>query len=513
MQQYQRNAPARRLTYSKSVVFKLWLAVLVVTGMLALTQTAFADLLLEFDQSGYGRDVWIQIKGSDATFIAYMANDPEKTTPIPFGSNVMSPPYKVSDIMNAGGLNVQFAAGAGLFVFYDNPTNNDRTLPPEMINSAIPSYGQRWQEFELTMTGVVSDQGDLTAIDCFTAPLSITSYDADGNRLQGVGWSANASKVGQQLKQFATLSYPPTPTAVAVAKNAQGKIYRYIGPSKFNPANDSYTPMPWSSFIPYTQAIYAAAPPTTPITTHIYRQNSFLATSGTNYTFGADMDLTAKADGSLSITSKITASANAPDGNLPSSGYWENTDNPWTISAADPDSFNFAIYDQSRAATAVQINKNLSPYTDFKNFCDITPGLGEAGAQAYDTTLNMIVGEVTGAILFGFANSTVLYNDTPIGQMNSEDWWTMNPLKAFSDAQPGHPNPPFYSPYGDVIYKNSNNGVYGAPYSDRFKQASNNPLVNSVQYNGTPVATWVIGIGAPLPQADVTPAIMLLLNN
>ena len=126
--------------------------------------------------------------------------------------------------------------------------------------------------------------------------------------------------------------------------------------------------------------------------------------------------------------------------------------------------------------------------------------------------MDMIVGEVTGAILFGFANSPVLYNGTPIGQMNSQDWWTMNPVKAFSDAQPGHANPPFYSAYGDVIYRYSNNGVYGAPYSDRFQLASNSPLVNSVQYNGTPVATWVIGIGAPSPNPIViAPEIMLLL--
>lgn len=510
MQPYRGNNHGRRLTYRKSFGFKLWLVLLVVTSVMALTQTAFAQLLLTFDQSAYAGDVWIQIQGSDASFTAYMANDPSQT-PIPFDGYLMTQPYLVSHIMSHGGLMVTNASSAGLYVFYDNPTNNDRNLAPEAISSAIASYNTRWQEFELTMTGHVGDQGDVTAVDCFTAPLSITSKDQYGNQLQRVGWNAKTSKVGAGLRCFATTSYPPTPTAVAVAKDATGKIYRYIAPKLFNASNSQYVPMPWPSFIPYTQNINQAG-----ATTHIYRQNSFVATSGTNYTFGADMQLTANPDGSLSITSKITASANPPDPNLPPSGYWENTGNPWTISAADSDSFSYAIYAQSRAATAVQITETESPYTDFSNFCKSTPGLGPTppDVNAYGTTMDMIVGEVTGAILFGFANSPVLYNGTPIGQMNSQDWWTMNPVKAFSDAQPGHANPPFYSAYGDVIYRYSNNGVYGAPYSDRFQLASNSPLVNSVQYNGTPVTTWVIGIGAPLPQSIViVPEIMLLLNN
>jgi hypothetical protein len=509
MQPYRGNTHGRRLTYRKSFAFKLWIVLLVVTGVMALTQTAFAQLLLTFDQTAYAGKVWIQIQGSDATFTAYMANDPSHT-PIPFDGYLMTQPYLVSDIMSQGGLMVTHASSTGLYVFYDNPIGNDRNLAPEAISSAIASYNTRWQEFELTMTGNVGDQGDVTAVDCFTAPLSITSYDADRNQLQRVGWNAKASKVGAGLKRFATISYPPTPTAVAVAKNATGNIYRYIAPKLFNTSNAQYVPMPWPSFIPYTQNINQAS-----ATTHIYRQNSFVATSGTNYTFGADMQLTANSDGSLSITSKITATSSPTDPNLPASGYWVDSplgSNSWTVSAADSDAFNYAIYAQARAATAVQINETESPYTDFKNFCNSTPGLGTDGAQAYDTTLNMIVGEVTGAILFGFANSPVLYNGTPIGQMDSQDWWTMNPVQAFSDAQPDHTNPPFYSAYGDVIYRYSNNGVYGAPYSDRFKLSSNSPLVNSVQYNGTPVATWVIGIGAPLPQAVVTPEIMLLLD-
>jgi hypothetical protein len=337
MQQYLRNASSRRFACGKIVMFKLGLVALVVIGTMAFTQVANAALTLRFDQSAYHGDVWIQVQDPNyGTANSFQAKYDNGAKSIDFTDNgkqvLMSVPVKLSDI-GAGGLVVQFASSVGIYVFYDDPSQNDRTIPPEPLNPVIPSYHQRWQEFELTMTGGASDQGDVTAIDCFTAPLGITSYDVNGTRLQSVGWSANAFKVGADLKRFATISYPPTPTAVAVAKDAEGRIYRYIGPSKFNPANPSYKPMPWPSFIPYTKSIYAAGKQT-----HIYNQNSFNGKNGYTYAFGADMQLTAKSDGSLSITSKITATSTpTTDPNLPSKGYWDDSGvsggNPWTISA------------------------------------------------------------------------------------------------------------------------------------------------------------------------------------
>jgi hypothetical protein len=117
MQQYLRNAPARRLTYCKRVVFKLWLATLVVIGMMAFTQVAYAALNLLFDQSAYKGDVWIQIQDPNYqsgtnNFQATYANG----TKINFTVIVnqvsvqvlMSLPVKLSDI-GAGGLNITFS--------------------------------------------------------------------------------------------------------------------------------------------------------------------------------------------------------------------------------------------------------------------------------------------------------------------------------------------------------------------------------------------------------------------
>ncbi|MEW6660413.1 MAG: hypothetical protein AB1424_17345 [Thermodesulfobacteriota bacterium] len=508
MQQYLRNTPPRPFTYSKSVVCKLWLVALVVLGLMALNQTAFAALLITFDQSAYKNDVWIQVQDPNylsttgTNFQATYNNGAQSisfTNPNPPGGKaIMSVPVKLSKI-GPGGLNVTMSVSALIYVFYDDPSGNSQTAPPSPFTAL-----QRYQPFELTMTGNIPDQGDLTAIDCFTALLSITSYDAPGTQLQHVGWgTASAAQIGRQFKQVAVFGGKASP----VVKNASGKTIRYIGPSKFDPSNPQNKPMPWPSFIPYTKSIYNANKGT-----HIFNQNSFDPQNRYNYTFGADMMLTANPDGSLTITSKITATSTpTTDPNLPQNGYWDDSGvpggNPWSISAADSDSFNYAIYAQTRNATAVVIDETKSPYSDFKTFCNSIPGL----AGAYNTTLDLIVGEATGAVLFGYANSSVLYNGTPIGDMDSRDWWKMNPVIAFSDLQPSHSNPPFYSAYGDVIYRNSNNGVYGAPYSDRFKQAINSPLINSVSYNSQNVAKWVIGIGAPLPGTKALPGMLLLL--
>ncbi len=113
MQQYLRNASVRRLIYGKRLGIKMWLATLVVMGLMAFSQTASSALLVTFDQSAYPGDVWLQVQGPSTIFTATYGG-----TPITFnGTDLMSVPVKVSDIMNAGGLNVTYSSGAFLFLF------------------------------------------------------------------------------------------------------------------------------------------------------------------------------------------------------------------------------------------------------------------------------------------------------------------------------------------------------------------------------------------------------------
>lgn len=508
MQQHLRNAPARRLTYCKRVVFKLWLVALVVLGLTAFTQVANAALLLTFDQSAYQGDVWLEVDDPTQTFEATYGG-----TAITFnGTNVMSVPVKVSDVMNAGGLNVTYSSGAFIYLFYDQPT--DQTYPPEPLSPAIPSYYQRWQGFELTMTGNTGDQGDLTAIDCFTAPLSITSYATDGTKLQQTGFGrATATQIGNQLKQGAVFGGIASP----VATDAKGKIYRYIGPSKFNPSNPQYNPIPWPSFIPYIQSIAKAGQTTniSPNPQGFY----FTAYKSLVYSFGANMTATAHADGSLTVSGAITGSYTGPwiTGNPPiPTGGWPDV--TFTFPTTNPQYLNFVIYGQADGGlNYIQISG--SGWQNFKNFLSTqylnpsdpsSPTLADpppaTNAPVSDTVKATIIGEISTGLLGGFFNSNYVPSggSTAIKNMASNQWWALNPIVGYSQIQ----SLPYYNVYGNVIFTQSNNTVYGVPYSDRF---GTGPLVNSVSYGGKNVATWKIGIGAPLPGPKALTGMLELL--
>ena len=322
----------------------------------------------------------------------------------------------------------------------------------------------------------------------------------------------------------------------ALVKNAQGGIIRVLGPSNnFTPAVN-----PWPSFVPYTKSIYTANQPT-----KIQNTNAFYFTypgyETPVYTFGTDnMIATANADGSLSITGRITVSVQGtiktgtygnPD--PPASGYWDGA--TFTFGVSDVNAFNDAIYREVRnsAVTFTNETDSASAWYKFKQFTqgtlmdptkphqndstqpDYNPSLDDLfangkGGDAYNTTLNLFIGEVTTGLLGGFFNSDHQVKGTAIKDMPSYQWWKLDPMVAFSTIQPSHP---YYSLYSGVIYDLSKNTVYGTPYSDRFGKV----LINSVNYTKDGVSYyvqyWKIGIGAPLPQAIVVPEILLLLGD
>jgi hypothetical protein len=107
----------------------------------------------------------------------------------------------------------------------------------------------------------------------------------------------------------------------------------------------------------------------------------------------------------------------------------------------------------------------------------------------------MFIGEITTGLLGGFFNSDYEVGGVPppLKDMASNEWWSLNPIVAYAEIQPLNP---FYNLYAGVIFKTSQNTVYGEAFSDRF---GTGPLVNTVSYNSTNVNYWVLGIGSPLP--------------
>ncbi|WP_243366826.1 hypothetical protein [Fundidesulfovibrio soli] len=479
---------------------KMLLVSIILMSSAWLPDTAQA-FTIYFTQSGYSGPVWLQIQdpnyaSTSTNFVASYGSG----TSISFddgngGKNLMSAPVKLTDI-GPGGLTVTYSNSAVFFIFYDDPTNNSRTAAPAHLVST-----QRFQPFEVTMTGNSGDQGNLTAINYFTAPLSIRSYSVNPKTtpsapvLQQTGWgTATARKIGARMAAL-TNSNPS-----AVIKNAAGRVVRYIGPSNYNGAN------PWPSFVPYLKSIYAAGQ-----STHIKRSNGFGFPQQGAYMFGADMQATADKDGNLTVTGDLTYST-------PGS----STLHSWsgatvTFSVANVDDYNNAIYGQVQTSA---VSLTGSAWTSFENYTKNTlknsdlphnvtdnPSLYDLGA--YNVTVAMIIGEITTGILGGFYNSNYMVNGTPLKNMTSNSWWSIVPMVGFSTIQPGNT---YYNTYANVVYEESNNTVYGVPYSDRF---GSGPLVNTVQLGQNSVNYWTVGIGAPLGvnSPTVAPEAMLLLGN
>jgi hypothetical protein len=484
------------------------MATLLALAILVLSAGHANALTLLFDQSAYSGELWLQVQdpmfGTANDFKATYDNG-NQSIDFTVGSDqvLMSAPVKLSDI-GTGGLNITFSESAVLFIYYDDPTGNSRTAAPAHMVST-----QRFMPFEVTMMSNDGDQGNLTAINYFTAPLSIRSYENNPLTnpgepvLQSTGFGSHtAAQIGAQLAT-ASNNNPD-----AVINEANGHIVRYLGPSNFT------SDIPWPSFIPYAQSINAANQDTT-----IERTNGFNFAAPDNtpvYQFGADMTATAAADGSLTITGSITVSVNdtIKPGNpaLPTGDAW--TGATFSFSASNPDDFNVAIYGQAQNAA---VNFTGAAWSDFQTFTqgtlrdpsmphnpnphdpDYNPSLYDLGA--YDTTLAMFVGEVTTGLLGGFFNSDYEVGGVPIKNMPSKDWWSLDPLVAYSEIQ----DDDHYNLYASVIYDLSGNTVYGVPFSDRF---GTGPLVQTYKFDGTDVNYWVIGIGAPIPE----PGTVLLLG-
>lgn len=520
-------------------------------AVLSWASLARASLTVLFDTSKYAGNVWLQIQdpnvGTDNALQATYNNgqssitygthqntdNPPQTVP-----NLMSNPVSLSTI-GSGGLTINKSISCVYYLFYDDPSagTNYLTTAPSVFTTL-----QRFQQFELTMNGGSGDQGNLTNIDAFTAPLSIKSYQNNPLQtpsepvLQSTGygnWTAN---------QIAGLMVRAGASGAAVLKDSSGTLIRYIGPSIFDPGNAQVT-NPWPSFVPYAQSL-------TSTTTTLQRANAFGAGNATwasaqTYTFGIDMQVTTASDGTITASGTLTAAVSnpasvvSPNPALPANGAWTNVDitvSPTTGTNGLAD-YNAAIYGQSgspvvnpqNSAQWILNNKaiTLGPdWANFQTFCMNTrgnPSIPENPStnaslqdlQAYLTTLNMAIGELTTGLLGGYFGSTyqVTFQGTPaaIGTLPSQDWWQLNPLVGFSQIQS---DPTHYNSYANVIWNTSNNTVYGVPYSDRF---GSGPLVNTVLTPDmqTSVGYWVVGVGAPATGASLaTPApdILLLLN-
>jgi len=409
----------------------------------------------------------------------------EAKTPVPFGSPkyIMSTSLSLKTI-GKGGFSVANLAGGIVFVSYGNALSATETVP-SFIGSSGSDYKTQFQPFELTRVGGSGDQGDMTAINYFTAPMSIKSYNGGvkGTLLQSKAYKKNAIEIGNELGALTNNDES------AVVTNQTGELLqfiRYIGPSSYGLTETN----PFASMVPYLKAIHEAGQKTIIKNNNAFNQPKAGGKNSTNYNFTLNLTAEVKADSTIQLDGDITTTIK-PFGNKPASQGETFKDATVTIPVSNLNALNHVIYGQ----VIDSIVKFGPGWSKLKAYMKKI-GLDSQGA--WNITKNMAIGEISSGLLMGFFNSSVVPvgHSQPIKDMASCEWWKLDPIIAFSDVQK---KKAYYNQYANVLYKASSNEVYSIPYSDRL---GTGPLVNSVSYNGMDVDTWEVTLEPPLPTGE-----------
>ena len=423
------------------------------------------------------------------------------------------------------------AASAAVIVSYGSPfspytptntsvpsSNNYAASGASANNTSDPNYRNAWQPFEITYNPGNGDQGNLTAINWFTASLKIQSFEsanATGSVLQEGGFYQSGTSVGSALANITTATPPGpegTPGGPAMVTNASGSVVRYIGPSQFGAtANGAWGYGNYQSFDSY----FAGAGSSNAMFSNNSAYNTMSGTPSGNYTnknvsFAFNNSVTNTGNGyALNPTGTITVVTTAYTNNVPSGPSTTNTYTGINFNVSPTaqggngasiitniasqfvylgswTSFNGGIFTNSDGSPANYAWFEGTGWTDFSN--SMTGFVTGGGANAVGDKAAQIAGEIATGFAAGFVGST---NPLIAGQP-SDSWWTNSPANAFAGATT---NTSDYNQYGAIIAEASSNTVYGMVYSDRWQPT---PLINSVNLNGTNIGSWLITIEDPI---------------
>lgn len=530
--------------------------------------TAVAPLAVAFDTTAVGTglgasNIYVSIQPGDGPgglsgFLVTYNSAGGTNRLVSFGlpSDVISTPLSLADITdpvtNKPTLYVTQGVSLSTFVSYGKAMVPSSSAP-SVIDPTDPNYLTRFQQFELTRNypGQAGDQGNLTHINYFTAPMSLANYESSdpanlGTALQQK-WVGITASTGQQV--YDSLSKIPGITGSkitmsAVVKDTNSDVVRVIGPSTFTSG------LPYPSLLDYVKSLTGNEP-------KIWNFNGFQNASGsvsyqvnlggaaynslnfndpTNHlTMAVAADGTIKVYGTMTITQTAGGSATQQYTATEASPWMQISPNQGTTPAEQLDNFNLAIYGQ--AATNGESYAAVTypaPQWDALESYLVNAG-ANANADPKTTTQGLLVGEVTSAILLGFANAaptaspygplfsgtiypagypstpTITYdgqngNPPPIAikDMRSREWWNFAPTPGTPSAVTLQPSTANYNQYASIIQTASSNETYTIPYSDRL---GTGPLIQTVQYNGKSVGTIVVGLAAPIsaPPPTVTP--------
>jgi hypothetical protein len=515
--------------------FSLLAGLMVLTALPAQAQL---NMFFTNDNSGYAdSNIWISIqRGQAPTLDVTASNIPDVTyglTAIQWhtytnivGTNTQigslySDPVQLSTINAAGGLNwISNAPSAAIYISYGAalPVSSYSVSGISPSATVDASYNIPYQNFELTYygNGNNSGNGDITAINFFTAPISLTSYtnasasNAIANNqtaLQTKGFNPNVTGT-TLLNAFQQISSGAG--ASPILTNTAGQYTRVIGPTQFGAGQPQAADFgSYTNFTQYFSNLVTTGNMTTFSNSSAYNSVANI-TGATSYTNAAVVFV---------LTNQVTTSTNGygmqATGNITTTKitYSTNTGSPTTpvpiatnivvstnvIFSVTPNSTltnltaAFVYYgDYSAANGTTNISLGGAGWTNFTNTIQ---GFVNAGGTAAASIVNaQIAGEISTGYDAGLAGSTnlVVINGVTnvLGSLPSGAWWGLTNPPLFSDIQTN----PYYNQYANVIYTNSSNTVYGMTYGDRFTDPSASPYIAA----GTNVGSWLVGVGAPV---------------
>lgn len=511
----------------------------------AATNPVTSDYVPDITYGGGNSVIWEDATNTVpqySTMTNYLTNSGIITTNITTETNyltnigsVYSDPIKLSDIGSSGLNWISNAPSVAVVVSYGAPipVSSYATATIAPASTADASYNIPYQNFEITYVPNPTDQGDVTAINYFTAPIGITSYaspNATGTPLQKpVGYAGyNAAYSRGIYNQLSAISGGST-AAVQFLTNGAGVTntsapLRVLGPTSFGTmtvgaVNDNG---PYSNFNGYFSNMVSSSNQTILGNTSAYNTVPTISTgvayNNMQVTFLMTNTVQSLANGyQLSAVGNITAvvtyyNAAHTATNIMTNTYYNVT---FTVNPTAGNLTNVAsafVYGGSASQYPANAMMGGSGWTEFEAAASGYVTSGDSPVGAAVNVGSQIPGELAAAFAFGFAGSTNTvdqYGASELGSLVSSNWWALTNPVAFSQIQTNSNN---YDQYGNVIFTATTNSVYGYAYSDRFIYAPN--LINSDIYNGTNVGSWNVTLGDPIlvPEPSYSVAILLFLT-
>ncbi|MDP0494816.1 MAG: hypothetical protein Q7Q73_01285 [Verrucomicrobiota bacterium JB024] len=457
----------------KFILSSLMLSAASLTALAQDFSLVFNDMASSYDPS----DIYITFSNQNNTLgVTYTdATTHQSTSPTHNSGDFLASSVKLSDVQD--GTFTFSGSSIAVYVSYGQGFSNTLNQPGFLTGGA--SWDVQYQNFEITRTGGSGDQGNMTNINYFTAPMAIRSYSSDyqsGTQpLQTVSYKYSTAQYATNLANSST--------GTNTVYDGNNNLVRYVGPSTYATGQ-----IPYQNFNNYLTSVHSSG-----VTNQIWNNSAFnqigeSGTTGFNFNFQFQLTSTVDANGNIVLTGNIVVTKkNNATGVIVETDQLVASNAGLTLSGADLDKITQLIYAQSTG-------QNPDIATWGAGWADLATYLANNNveASALETLQNQVVGEITTAILLGFLGNEKNVNGTDLNTMKSYEWWQMIPLEAFDAIQS---DPDFYNRWAAAVYDATDNGAYGIPYSDRL---GTGPLVDSVLHDGYDIDKWEIDIFDPV---------------